>query len=132
VHSREYVRFEENAAGPFHSDLPPLVDMVDDDEEASSDSETTSDSLDGPVDLPAENLSENVPAVSLAPLGNEFTIPLLDKLTLEMVLGFVLHYVMLINVRACVRTCVRACVRACVHACAKVQSHVIISCKLTK
>jgi hypothetical protein len=47
-------------------------------------------------------------------------------------LGFVLHYVMLINVRACVRTCVRACVRACVHACAKVQSHVIISCKLTK
>jgi hypothetical protein len=33
VHSREYVRFEENAAGPFHSDLPPLVDMVDDDEE---------------------------------------------------------------------------------------------------
>jgi hypothetical protein len=84
VHSREYVRFEENAAGPFHSDLPPLVDMVDDDEEVSADSETTSDSLDGHVDLPAENFSENVPAVSLAPLGNEFTIPLLDKLTLEM------------------------------------------------
>eukprot|EP00884_Botryococcus_braunii_P014445 jgi/Botrbrau1/23000/Bobra.0030s0064.1 len=39
-------------------------------------------------------------------------------------LGFVLHYVMLINVRACVRAHVRACV--------KVQSHVIISCKLTK
>jgi hypothetical protein len=84
VHSREYVRFEENVAGPFHSDLPPLVDMVDDDEEASADSETTSDILDGHVDLRAENLSENVPAVSLAPLGNEFTIPLLDKLTLEM------------------------------------------------
>jgi hypothetical protein len=84
VHSREYVRFEENVAGPLHSDLPPLVDVVDDEEEASADSEITSGSLDGPVDLPAENVSENVPAVSLAPLGNEFTIPLLDKLTLEM------------------------------------------------
>jgi hypothetical protein len=58
--------------------------MVDDDEEASADSETTSDSLDGPVDLPSESVSESVPAVSLAPLGNEFTIPLLDKLTLKM------------------------------------------------
>jgi hypothetical protein len=35
-------------------------------------------------------------------------------------------------VRTCVRACARACVRACVRACANVQSHVIISCKLTK
>jgi hypothetical protein len=84
VHNREYVRFEENVAGPFHSDLPPLVDMIDDDEDAFADSETRSDSLDGPVDLPTEKISENVLDGSLAPLGNEFTIPLLDKLTLEM------------------------------------------------
>jgi hypothetical protein len=58
--------------------------VVDDEEEASADSEITSENLDGPVELPAENVSENVPAVSLAPLGNECTIPLLDKLTLEM------------------------------------------------
>jgi hypothetical protein len=65
-----------------HMDLmgPITPPTNDDDEEASADSETTSGSLDGPVDLPAENFSENVPSVSLAPLGNEFTIPLLDKL----------------------------------------------------
>jgi hypothetical protein len=37
-----------------------------------------------PNDLLMENVSESVPAVSSAPLGNNFTIPLLDKLTLEM------------------------------------------------
>jgi hypothetical protein len=64
------------------------VDVTDDEEDALADSEVTADSLDvhedGPVDLPIENVSENAPAVSLVPLGSEFAIPLLDKLSLEM------------------------------------------------
>jgi hypothetical protein len=94
VHSREYVKFEEKLADGFHSDLPPLVDVTDDEEDALEDSEFTSDSLDvhedGHVDLPIENVAENVPDVSLAPLGSEFTIPLplLDNFTFRNGKGF--------------------------------------------
>jgi hypothetical protein len=39
THSREFVKFEEKYADNLHSDLPPLGDITDDEEDVSADSE---------------------------------------------------------------------------------------------